>query len=719
MTHYELFRDAVWVQADASCVSPSFRGTFSAKVGETATITVCGLGFTELYLNGRRVSDDLFVPVNSHYHAYENCACEKTYGEKMECRIYCLQYDLSSCLRDGENVLVAETGPGWYRNYGACKLCYRIAFADREVVSDLSLQWRDTSVTEYQLTRGEAHDYLKHDYNDGYMLPGYTETWNPVQKAPVPDSHFYVQDCPADRVIRSLSAKIIGETDESVFYDIGENLTGRCVVRCAEKGAVVRVAAGEIYDPEEKCLPERWAHKQVCTFVCDGSDREYFPHYTWQAGQYFEISKNAEFVRFDEIHTDAPVTSAFESDSEMLNWLYDAYLRTQLSNMHAGIPSDCPHIERRGYTGDGQLTCEAVMLMVQSRDFYRKWMRDISDCQDRNSGHIQYTAPYVWSGGGPGGWGCAIVEVPYTYYRTFGDPEPLRLYFPQMLRYFDYLNAHSENDLVISDQPGLWALGEWCVPGEKKTDGMDIPNPLVNNYFFIKSIDRTLEIAEIIDEQAYIPMLRELRVQKTAAIERAYFDPNTGDFANDGNAANAFAIDIGLGDERTLRNLAAHIQALDGVNTGIFGTDIVPRILFENGYADLAVRFLTYEKEPSFGHMRACGANTLWEEWNRPRSMSHPMFGAPVRYLFQYILGIRQTADSCGYQKVCISPADVQAPQYASGKLETVRGVIRVTIDKKEAAALVELPDAIEGTFLWHGTETKLAAGINKIPLCG
>ena len=27
-----------------------------------------------------------------------------------------------------------------------------------------------------------------------------------------------------------------------------------------------------------------------------------------------------------------------------------------LCNMHTGHPSDCPHLERRGYTGDGQLT---------------------------------------------------------------------------------------------------------------------------------------------------------------------------------------------------------------------------------------------------------------------------------------------------------------------------------------------------------------------------
>ena len=43
------------------------------------------------------------------------------------------------------------------------------------------------------------------------------------------------------------------------------------------------------------------------------------------------------------------------------------------------------------------------MMMTDSEKFYRKWLGDIADCQDRVSGHVQYTAPYTRCGGGPGG----------------------------------------------------------------------------------------------------------------------------------------------------------------------------------------------------------------------------------------------------------------------------------------------------------------------------
>ena len=705
MTHQELFGKAIWIQAGEACVSPEFRTVFSAHAGETAQITVCGLGFFELYLNGRRVSDDLFVPVNSHFHAYDDCFCAREFGEEMASRIYALQYDLAPYLQNGENELTAVVAPGWYFRYGTCKLCFRILFADREVCSGLSDEWRPGEVTAYDLIHGETHDYTR-------ALP-----WQPVAAAQLPQTDFYVQDCPADRVIRSVTPRRIDETDDEILYDLGENVTGWPVLRCAEKGAEIRVRAGEAYDAETHSLPDYWAHGQVCTFRCDGTQRDYHPRFTWCAGRYYAVSKQAQFVRFDVIHSDVPCTSAFRSSSAMLDWLYDAFVRTQLCNMHAGIPSDCPHLERRGYTGDGELVCEAGMLLFGSREFYRKWIRDIADCQDRKSGHVQYTAPYVQSGGGPGGWGCAIIEVPYTYYKIFGDAEPFRQLFPQMLHYFDYLNAHSENDLVISDQPGQWCLGEWCIPGQKQLDGIPLPNPLVNNYFYVKSIDRMLEMCGRIGQQDQIPALQALRRRKAQAIVDAYYDPQTGDFAQNGNCANAFAVDLGLGDRRTLENLAQHVRESDCVDTGIFGTDIVPRILFENGFADLAYHFLTLEKQPSFGYMRACGATTLWEEWDRPRSMSHPMFGAPVRYLFTYILGVRQTKDSCGFRNVVIEPAEIPALRFAQGTLRTVRGEIAVTVDRDAGTLTVCIPDGIEAVCRLHGTDTPLPAGTTALPL--
>ena len=500
-------------------------------------------------------------------------------------------------------------------------------------------------------------------------------------------------------------------------YDLGENVTGWSVIRCNIKGQKITVTISEEFDKETQTICEKWQHEQQFDFICDGSDREYRPMFTWLAGRYVVVNREASLDSFEVVHTEAAVTSDFNSDNELLNWFFDAYVRTQLGNMHAGIPSDCPHIERRGYTGDGELMCEAVMMTLECKDFYRKWMRDISDCQDRKSGHVQYTAPFVQCGGGPGGWGCAIVEVPYTYYRMFGDIEPVKEYFPQMLRYLDYLETHSENDLVVSDQPGNWCLGEWCTPGSEQRIKPQIPTSIVNNYFYIKSINRMLEVAEKVGRADVIDSLKETRQRKIDAIMKNYFDEKTGDFCENINSANAFMVDIGLGDERTLKNLANYINEKTCVDAGIFGTDIIPRVLFKNGYVNEAYRFLNYEEGPSFANMMKNGATTLWEEWNYPRSMFHPMFGTPVKYFFSYLLGIRQTDDSCGYEKVIISPVKIDSLKKVSGSMMTANGKISVDIDRDANKIVINVDDKIDATYVCDGKEQKLTKGDNIITL--
>ena len=43
--------------------------------------------------------------------------------------------------------------------------------------------------------------------------------------------------------------------------------------------------------------------------------------------------------------------------------VYENYIRTQLGNYHGSFSSDCPHRERLGYTGDGQLLVERAQFL--------------------------------------------------------------------------------------------------------------------------------------------------------------------------------------------------------------------------------------------------------------------------------------------------------------------------------------------------------------------
>ena len=73
------------------------------------------------------------------------------------------------------------------------------------------------------------------------------------------------------------------------------------------------------------------------------------------------------------------------------------------------------------------------------------------------------------------------------------------------------------------------------------------------------------------------------------------------------------------------------------------------------------------------------------------------MFGAVATYLFEYLLGIRQTKDSYGFDSIIISPAYVDSVDYVKGHITTDKGVIRVAYEKVngKAALYLNLPDGI------------------------
>ena len=633
-----------------------------------------------------------------------------------------MRYDISKFLVGGENDIRAVLGCGWfaqkkrnaegYTKYGDIKLCYKIDAEDRDgklytFVSDEKLLWRQSRITENNIYFGEAHDM---DLSDELTA---RDGFKKVIKAPAHETEFFIQDCPADRVTRTIEPKKLADLGAVSVYDMDENISGYPVVAATEDGAYITVRCSEEINADgtlnfDSCDP---GQIQCDEYRNAKKGEECMPWFTWHGFRYFELTNNAKPVRCEVVHSDCAVTSAFESDSEMLNWLYDAYIRTQLSNMHSGVPSDCPHIERLGYTGDGQLCCEAAMMLLDSQKFYQKWLEDISDCQSTDNGHVQHTAPFMGGGGGPAGWGGAIAVVPYEMYKIYGDKETFRRYLPKILRYFDYLDSRSSGGLVCREEEGGWCLGDWCPPEQ-----ITICEPFVNTALYVKQMMMTKEASEAIGETETAAMLEKRIEEKKQAILNAYYSPQTGSFIGDAQGANSFAVDIGLGGERTFNNTKKKYDDADSFDTGIFGTDILTRVLFERGCADTAFRLLTSTGKGSFYNMKKQGATTIWENWDGERSHSHPMFGAVTRYLFSFILGITQEKNSAGYEHILIAPQIPDGLNYASGHITTVRGKISVTFKRTESEAdfYVTVPQRARFTY-GSDCEFELRDGENHI----
>lgn len=721
MQQFSPLANAKWIGALKECQSPIIIRRFNAANVKAATLFVTGLGYFEARINGKPVTEDRFLPLITDYEPRDLSKFIYPLHDTLTHRVYYCRFDVAELLQEGENMLTVQLGNGWYRQTerdaeGATSFSddlkaifsLQMETADGSIAidSDGSETWRGSEIVYNQLFIGETVDPT--------APMGFERK---VSILPAPAGELCPQIGTPDRCVRTLRPKLLSTVGGRKIYDAGENISGVVrVTTSAPRGSQICLrfgenlhANGEVdFDSTGSFYPCNSGRYQIMTdtFVCDGTKRSFEPKFVWHAFRYFDIVGDFDDLEVLVIHSNCPVTARFDSPSEGLNFLFESYVRTQLNNMHGSIPSDCPHRERLGYTGDGQVCAKPAMMLLDSREFYRKWIQDILDCQDKESGHVQHTAPLMGGGGGPGGWGCAMVIVPYVFYRHFGETAILEQSYEPMRRWVDYLKAHSENNLIVREEEGGWCLGEWC-PLEGP---VQLPTPYVNSCFFMKILEMLIEIAPVVGHTEHIEEYSALRESIAQAIRREYYDPATGCYLNNVQGADAYALWVGLADGQAAAEMAKRYDEMGHFDTGFLGTDILMEMLCKYGYIDTALKLLESEELGSFLHMKRHGATTIWENWTHGASDDHPMFGACVRQLICSILGIDQPAASVGYQKLRIAPQIPKALPWADGAMVTPVGEVAVRWEKGDDTIrfAVTVPNDADAVFVFDGNEYPL-----------
>ncbi len=671
-------KSSKWIGCNSKS-SPIIIKQFSANELQRGIIDICGLGYYELFVNGIRIGNDYFKPAVSDYSKRDFSSFLYPLSDKTSHTIYYNTFDITQSLKLGKNTLAIMLGNGFYRQTkrmveGDTKfgdellLRFDLVLGEgakkENICSDGSERVIESFIKENNLFYGEIHDYSEFNFN--VLQGGELINSQPVHIVSSPKAKLLKQTCKNDTVRERIVPKIVRKTENSTLYDVGKNISGFVCLDAVSPVVCVRHA--EILTNGVLDFSTSGGNEQISENVYKNAvGLTVHPWFSWSGFRYFEVFGKAENVTAFFVCSDVKTTADFTCGNETINWLFRAYLQTQLSNMHSGVPSDCPHRERLGYTGDGQVTAESAMLVTDSRSFYKKWIRDIADCQDIESGHIQHTAPFFGGGGGPGGWGCAIVSVPYAYYKIYSDKTILKKYYPNMIKYLHSMKGFCENGLVVKERDKGWCLGEWCAPG-----GVKIPEPFVNTFYYIRSMETVQKIAKLIGEDA--DFTREIIVAKQA-IENAYFDKETGDFCQGMQGANAFSLTLGLGNSKTKINLLNHYQTTKTLDTGIFGTDILTEYLVKCGEIQLLFDLLSSQEYPSYEFMRKNGATTLWETWGGKASHNHPMFGGCVKQLFYGFMGLKADV---GFEHITLRPKYIEGMGFLEAKINFPKSTLKV-----------------------------------------
>jgi alpha-L-rhamnosidase len=676
--------------------APLLRKSFTVnKEVASARAYVTGLGYFELYLNGKKVSEDVLVPNLTAYG--KRPGLENNYisipDNFREYRVMYLSYDIKNLLRKGENALGAILGNGfynapinWTQSYGSPRFLGQIYITYTDgtedlIVSDRSWKASKSPIVMDLVYGGEHYDARLEQ--TGWCNSGFDDSkWEQTVIRKTPEGKMKAHMSPTDRVMEKLApVKIESKGEGKYRVDFGQEISGwlHLLNVSGEAGRRINI----------KYICESPVGDNSYTLKGGGLE-SYAARFTWFVFREVEISNwpgelKPEQLRAEAVYTNIETTGKFESSNSLFNTINKIWCRSQTDNMHGGIASDCPHRERAPYTGDGQVSCVTVMHNFDVSAFYTKWIQDILGAQNPETGYVPNGAPWQPGCGGGVAWGAAMNIMPWEFYLHYGDVDMLRNNYEGMKGYIRYMLTWTNKAGIMFSQapdttnPNEWLnLGDWAVPDKLP------PADMVHTFYLWRCADFTAKTAQVLgykdDAKKYI----ELAEKTKMAFHNKYYDKQKGTYGPFGG--NIFALKMGVPSDRkteVVDALKSEITANGGhLNTGIFGTQFFFEVLAENGMQNLAFEAMNKKTKPSYGWWIEQGATTTWEQWDGRDSRNHPMFGGAIVWFYRKLAGMNTDPMLPGYRNIIFKPQPAGDVTFASYSNETSNGLASISWKK-------------------------------------
>ena len=651
---------------------------------------ICGLGYYDLRINGKRVGDQVLDP---GYTRYDRRALYAT-------------HDVTKLLKSGENAVGVTLGTGWYnfhplavwyfdrapwRNSPRLLMDLRVEYVDGRsevIASDPSWKTSTGPIIYDSVYSGETYDARLE--KPGWDTAAYDDRdWQAVLVVDGPGGKLSSQQMPPIRVSKTLKPTRILEPQPGVYVvDFGENISGWARMKVSgPAGTEVRLKYGEKIKPDGSLdLSNIYVHMiktnppqrfQEDRYVLKGRGTETWePSFEYNGFQYVEVTgfpgkPTLENFEAKFCHTDVEPVGEFSCSNDLLNKIWDAGRRAYLSNLQS-IPTDCPHREKNGWTGDAHLAAEQGLFNYDALTVYRKWINDLDD-EQKPTGELPGIVPtsgwgYEW-GNGPA-WDSAFLLIPWYAYICTGDKRILTDHYEGFKRYVDYLTTKADKGIVSI------GLGDW-VPWKTET-----PVAVTSTGYYYQDALITADTAELLGKRDEAHKYRALAEGIKKGFNDRFVNPETGMVANGSQTALSCAIYMSLISEevkpKTLALLVEAIRKNNGhIDTGILGSKYVPNALTQMRRSDLAYEMAAKETQPGWGWWIKQGATTLWEQWNGNDSRNHIMFGDIAAWFFKNLAGISPERALPAYKMIVVKPHFAEGLAWARGVHQSPRGKVR------------------------------------------
>jgi len=710
--------------------APLLRKSFTVnKEVASARAYVSGLGYFELYLNGKKVSEDVLVPNLTLYG--KRPGLQNNYisisDNFREYRVMYLSYDIKDLLIKGDNAIGAILGNGfynapinWTESYGSPRFIGQvfITYTDGTedfIISDQSWKASKSPVIMDLVYGGEHYDARLEQ--PGWCNTGFDDSkWEQAAIRKTPEGKMKAHMSPTDRVMEKLAPVKIESLGNGKFIaDFGQEISGWLRI------LNVKGEAGQKIDIKYIC--ESPVGDNSYTLKGEGPE-SYAARFTWFVFRKVEISNwpgdlKPEQLVAEAVYSNVETTGKFESSNALFNKINQIWWRSQTDNMHGGIASDCPHRERSPYTGDGQVACVTVMHNFDARAFYTKWIRDILGAQNPETGYVPNGAPWQPGCGGGVAWGAAINIMPWEFYMHYGDIDMLKNNYEGMKGYIRYMLTWTNKEGIMFSQapdtanPNRWLnLGDWAPASNLPPDDM------VHTFYLWRCSDLTARTAMVLGKTSEAEEYNKLAEKTRTAFRIKYYDKEKGSYGPFGG--NIFALRMGVTADQypgVIAALKSDIAANGGhLDTGIFGTQFFFEVLAENGLNELAYEAMNKRTEPSYGWWIEQGATTTWEQWNGEGSRNHPMFGGGIVWFYRVLAGMNTDPSKPGYQNIIFRPQPAGDVTFASYSNETPYGTASVKWEKKANAFSmnIKVPVGSTATVYIPASDSKLVTESGK-----
>ena len=671
--------------------SPYFRKIIATKDGlKRATAYVAGLGYHELYVNDQKVGNSFLEP---GYTRFDRRA------------LYCT-YDITDLISKGENGVGVLLGNGWYnvqskavwsfekapwRKSPRLLMDIRLEYEDGKVEfisTDESWKWSDGPMRFNSLYAGEIYD-ARLDLGNWSSASYDDSSWTSVLLTESPGGIISAQNSPSIKVVRILKPAAVYTLSQGRYvFDMGENFAGTATLKISGKeGTKVTMRFSELANEDHSVaqeiiarhtrIPEGELPFQTDIYYLKGEGQEkYTPRFTYHGYQYVEVTTEPEIdlsqIELEGIFfsTGSEKAGSFKCSNELFNKLYDATMNSYLSNFQS-IPTDCPHREKNGWTGDAHMSSELGMWNFNSIMAYRKWLQDLRD-EQRESGELPGIVPtsgwgYHW-GNGPA-WDSALPIIAWTVYEFYGDVTVLQENYEAIKRYVDYLTTRADKGIQHI------GLGDWVAL-------VKTPVEITSTSYYYYDALTLSKIAGILgktDDQAkYATLAEKIKI----AFNDTFLDKETNRYKVQTQTALSCAIFQGLAPEQAVENtvndLIASIHAKnDHPEFGMLGSKYVLNVLRESEHNDLAYKMINQKDFPSWGFWIENGSTALREDWDGSEgSQNHIFLGDFSTWYFKALGGILIDPENPGFTHFFIKPVFAEDISFVETSHNCMQGKI-------------------------------------------